>query len=252
MNLAYPPLQSGRRHGLLLTAAVHVALVLGWMAARPPPAPQPTPDDSQRRILWMPLAPAKPAARTRDREPPAPVAAAAPRPLARPTLSLPPLPVVTPAPAPADGVAVQTPVPAAAGDAASPQRAPQAPSAAQILQQARRDIGSIAKALRKENNPYIAAPLDSPQLRMQRGMEQAAALARPGLFEAPKIEELVNNTGDGARRTRVISGGGTYCVTARSPAAGIDVIEKQGKQLITSCPKHEEPPKQQSWRTLRD
>jgi hypothetical protein len=176
--------------------------------------------------------------------------ATAPRPHSRPgpALSLPPAPVATPMTAPTPNA---TATPAANADA-PPQAAAPKPSAEQILQQAKRDIGGIAKALRKENKPYIAAPLDSPQIRMRQKMEQAAALAPNRLWEAPKVEELVNNTGDGARRTRVVTGNGTYCVTDRSPATNVEMIEMHGKQRFTNCPAHEEPSKQQEWRTLRD
>ena len=96
------------------------------------------------------------------------------------------------------------------------------------------------------------APPDSPQLRMREGMEQAHALAAPRLFEAPKVEELVNNTGDGARRTRVVTGRGTYCVTERSPATNVEMIEMHGKIRLTNCPAHETPARRQEWRTARD
>ena len=136
--------------------------------------------------------------------------------------------------------------------AATVTSAPNAPSAADILQRARRDIGAIDRSLRKENNPYIAAPADSPQIRMRRGMETAHDLAPPRLWEAPKIEALVNNTGDGARRERVITGNGTYCVTERATNTSIDMIEKHGKLRITNCPQHETPASRQEWRTARD
>jgi hypothetical protein len=161
------------------------------------------------------------------------------------------LPAVAPSPAPADSAA-RTPTAPAASAEAAPQAAPQKPSVEQILQQAKRDIGSIAKALRKENNPYIAAPLDSPVMRMQRGMEKARAMAAPRLWEAPKVEELVNNTGDGARRTRVITGNGTYCVTERATNTDVEMIEHHGKLRLTNCPEHEDTATQQTWRTLRD
>ena len=96
------------------------------------------------------------------------------------------------------------------------------------------------------------APPDSPQLRMREGMELARALAPPRLWEAPRVEELVNNTGDGSRRTRVITGNGTYCLTERSPATNVEMIEMHGKQRFTSCPRHETPAKKQAWRTARD
>jgi len=69
---------------------------------------------------------------------------------------------------------------------------------------------------------------------------------------APGMDELVNNTGDGARRTRVVTGGGTYCMTERSLATSIDTIEKHGKWRQTTCPGHESPAKGQEWRTARD
>jgi hypothetical protein len=143
--------------------------------------------------------------------------------------------------------------PAPAANAPAPAQPLDAkPSAQQILERAKRDIGSIAKAVRKENNPYIAAPLDSPQMRLQRGIEHANAMAPNRIWEAPKVEELVNNTGDGARRTRVIGGDRTYCVTERATNTDVEMIEHHGKLRITNCPTPEEPAKQQAWRTLRD
>jgi hypothetical protein len=62
----------------------------------------------------------------------------------------------------------------------------------------------------------------------------------------------VNNTGDGARRTRVITANGTYCLTDRAPTTDVEMFEKHGKQRYTTCPKDEEPARQQEWRTARD
>jgi hypothetical protein len=124
--------------------------------------------------------------------------------------------------------------------------APPAQSAgAALLERARRDAGAVDRALRKENNPYIVAPLDSPQIRLRNGIAAAAHMA-------PGMDELVNNTGDGARRTRVVTGGGTYCMTERSPATSIDTIEKHGKWRQTNCPVNESTPNGQAWRTARD
>jgi hypothetical protein len=255
MNIAYRAAATDRRLSLLLTILVHAALVMGWLAARKPPA-TPIVDDSVRtRIMWIPLRPPQPAApRVETPAPPRKETPdlAPPRPQARPgpAITLPPLPQAATPPAPANE-AVPAPAPAASADAPA-ESAPAKPSAEQILQQAKRDIGKIDKALRKENNPYLAAPLDSPQMRMRRGMEEAAALAPPRLWEAPKVEELVNNTGDGARRTRVITGRRTYCVTERATNTDVEMIEHHGKLRITNCPTHEAPATKQTWRTLRD
>lgn len=242
MDIAYHQPASDRRPGLLLTALVHVALVIGWQAVRTLPAPTATQDAPRSRLLWIPLP--RPAQRDRAPAPPPKEAAAQPaRQHPAAPLILPPAAQPAPLPEPAA-------TPAAVG--APPQPAPAQPNAERILERARRDIGGIDKALRKENRPYIAAPLDSPQMRLRRGIEHAAEMAPNAWYQAPKTEELVNNTGDGARRSRVITGNGTYCVTERSPATSIDMIEKHGKQRITNCPAHEEPARQQAWRTLQD
>jgi hypothetical protein len=139
-----------------------------------------------------------------------------------------------------------TPPPSDSPVASAPVATPAAPpTSATLLERARRDIGTIDRALRKENNPYIVAPPDSPQIRLRKGIAAAARLG-------PGEDELVNNTGDGARRTRVVAGGITYCVTERSPATSIDMIEKHGKTRITNCPEHESTASSQEWRTARD
>ena len=93
---------------------------------------------------------------------------------------------------------------------------------------------------------------DSPQIRLRRGIQAAADMAPNAWYQAPKVAELVNNTGDGARRERVISGGGTYCMTERAPTTSIDMIEKHGKWRQTNCPEHESTASSQEWRTARD
>jgi hypothetical protein len=241
MLTVYPAALPERRFaGILLTVLVHAALILGWLLARQLPSPEPL-GEERPGVQWIAL-PAKVApAATQERRAPLPIPT---RPRVAAPLSSPVLPSEQ-----------TTPAAAAAGadPAASPSPAPAAPAtAAEILQRARRELGSIDRALRQENRPYLVAPPDSPQIRMRNGIEHAAEMAPNRLWEAPKVQELVNNTGDGARRTRVITGGGTYCVTERSPATGIDMIEKHGKQSITNCPAHEEAAKPQAWRTAQD
>jgi hypothetical protein len=249
MNIAYRANGSDRRLGLLLTALVHLALLIAWQATRTSPAPAPAEEGARSRILWLPLPLPRPASRDATPAPPRKEADAPrlkPRQLPGPAITVPPLPQAAPQPAQANETAPT------AGATTPSQSAPPKPGAEQILERARRDIGAIDKALRKENKPYIAAPLDSPQMRLRRGIEQAAEMAPNAWYQAPKTEELVNNTGDGARRSRVITGNGTYCVTERSPATSIDMIEKHGKLRLTNCPQHEEPAKRQEWRTLQD
>jgi hypothetical protein len=232
-----------RRHiGIAATIAVHLVLILGWQMTRRLPAV--TPDPPASTIQWIRLpAPAVPQPRREkeEREPVRPVVVPRAGAITLPRMTVPAPPAVAPA-------AVDTP----AASATLPAT-PAAPSAsATMLERARRDVGAIDRALRKENNPYIVAPPDSPQIRLRKGIQAAADMAPNAWYEAPKVAELVNNTGDGARRTRVISGGGTYCVTERSPATSIYMIEKHGKTSITSCQAHESTASSQEWRTARD
>ncbi|MCS0628492.1 hypothetical protein NX786_03985 [Telluria mixta] len=231
-----------RRHvGIAVTIVVHAALIFGWQMTRRLPAI--TPDPPRSTIQWIRLpAPAVPQPRreTEEREPERTHVAPRAGAITLPRVTVPAAPAVAP-PTADTPAAASTPAP------------PAAPSAgATMLERARRDVGAIDRALRKENNPYIVAPPDSPQIRLRKGIQAAADMAPNAWYEAPKVAELVNNTGDGARRSRVISGGGTYCVTERAPTTSIDMIEKHGKTRITSCPEHESTANAQEWRTARD
>ena len=240
------PRPDRRFAALALTALVHVLLLFAWQATRRLPALDTQRDT--RRIQWIDLRPhAKPERRTVTPE------QAPERTLERTPAYAPTLPRVTSAPAAPAITLIAPGTPASNNQAATPTTAP-APALedGSLVQRSLHEAGTVARALRKENNPYIVAPPDSPQIRMRKGMEEAHALAPPRLWEAPKIDELVNNTGDGARRTRVITGGGTYCITTRSPASSIDTMETLGKERITSCPAHESPASNQEWKTARD
>ncbi|WP_091876749.1 hypothetical protein [Massilia yuzhufengensis] len=227
-----------RAAGLAVTVFVHLALVVLWQVARTLPPQVQAPEAA---VQWLRLPPPRIEPQVLLRETVRPRAGAAPGRAA--------LPVSRPA-APTPAVAPEPEAPLV--PAAPATEAPARPSVEQIMESARRSVGSIDRALRKENKATIVAPPDSPQIRMRESMEQAHALAPPRLWEAPKVEELVNNTGDGARRTRVITGRRTYCVTERSPATNIEMIEMHGKIRLTNCPSDETPAKQQVWRTARD
>jgi hypothetical protein len=233
-----------RRHaGLAATVLVHVLLLLGWQSARRTPAV--TPEPRRMAIQWLRLpAPAAPIPR-RERERLAPA-----RPELAPRADAITLPRVAAPGAPPPAATVSSATVAPAIDTPAP---PARSAAAALLERARRDAGAVDRALRKENNPYIVAPLDSPEIRMRKKMERAAQLAPNRLWEAPKTEELVNDTGDGARRTRVITPAGAYCITERAPTTSIDMIEKHGKIRVTDCGTgHEQPASAQEWRTARD
>lgn len=237
-NFTFP--SADRRFATLgVTAALHVLLVLGWLAVRQPAPRQP--DPRRMGVQWLHVPPPVSV----------PGAPATPRHHAHAgsgrSAALPPLPTLPIMPVPTaqpDTATAPTPLPAA--------QAATGPTVREMLDRARHDLGPILKDLKKENKGLIMAPPDSPQLRLRKGIEHAAEMAPNHFWEAPKTAELINNTGDGARRTRVITGNGTYCVTERAPTTSIDMIEKHGKIRLTNCPDHETPSNPQEWRTDRD
>lgn len=232
-------LNDPRSAGLVATLLVHALLILAWQMARTLPAPV-AGDDAA--MLWLRVPAPVPhmiVVQPIQRE-----VAATPK----PSMPLRPVPAVqaeTP-------IQIPAPVTAPAADAPPVPVESATPSTAAIMDSARRSIGDIDRALRKERQPTIVLPPDSPQLRLRRGIEHAREMAPPRLWEAPRVVELVNNTGDGARRTRVITGDRTYCLTDRAPTTNVEMIEMHGKQRFTTCPKDEEPARQQEWRTARD
>jgi hypothetical protein len=243
----FPALRPDRRlAGLGMTVLVHALFILGWQAARQLPPRQV--DVSWVSLRWIPprwipprAAPALPAAQPAQIKP---ESNPAELPRERRTAGVAADRVRTPA------VMPETP----AEPAPAVQAEPAAPdvSAQEMLERARRDAGAVDRALRKESRPLIVAPRDSPQIRLRKGIETAADLAPNGWYEAPKIKELVNNTGDGARRARVITGNGTYCITDRATTTNVEMIEMHGKMRKTNCSDNEAPSNPQEWRTARD
>ncbi|OEZ89959.1 hypothetical protein JAB9_52800 [Janthinobacterium sp. HH107] len=190
-GLAYVILQSRPR--LAVDEHLPQGPAIAWLRYTPPAPPKP-----------IALRSAKPAAeRVPRRTMPAPVS----RPL--------PPPAVEQAPAPATPEAIT---------------APPAPSAADILAQAKRDVGKIDKDLRKEFPQRGEQKLeDTGFKRMQQGFAEAYAAVPPKWYEASKIEEVGANEARGSRTYKITSALGTLCVTTR---AG-----KQGETMIGNCPK---------------
>lgn len=264
-----------RRYGALaLTVLVHVALLLAWMAARRGPATGP--EAPRRAIQWIRLAPL-PVSEPAVERPARPVAPADVAPVADDAVqprrqALPALPRLAPpsvpVPAPAPGAATSTlslvpaaptamsAPPTAGGGAASAATNGATLSGApaeSLAERARRAAGGVDRALRKENRAYVAAPLDSPQMRLSRGIEAAADMMPNAWYQAPKTAELVNPNGDGVRITRVVTAAGTYCINERPPTASIDTMETLGKQSpYMTCPPNEGTATKQKWRSARD
>jgi hypothetical protein len=225
--------------GIGLAMLLHAALLAAWQASR-----QRAPDDERQPVFtqWVHVPDSRPRPATRDVPAPAEHRHAT---VAAPTART--------GQAVTSGIEQPTAEPDVAVPAVGIDVTPVEGGARLSVEQALREAGAIERTLRKSSKAYIVAPPDSPQIRMARGFAEAAAVAPGRWWEAPQIVELVTDGGDGARRTRVVTAGGIYCITERSPATSIDMIEKFGKQRITNCGhEHEQPVNAQEWRTARD
>ncbi|MGK5059417.1 hypothetical protein ACQ4WY_21045 [Janthinobacterium sp. LB2P49] len=208
------PILPRRAPGLLLIVLLHAGLAYVIVQSRPRLAT----DENLPRgpaITWLRYttpAPPKPV------PVPLPSTAAArvprlsvPAPISRPV----PPSTVEQAPAPATPEAITVVAP---------------PSAADILAQAKRDVGKIDRDLRKEFPQRGEQKLDDTAFkRMQQGFAEAYAAVPPKWYEASKIEEVGANAAKGSRTYKITSALGTLCVTTR---AG-----KNGETMIGNCPK---------------
>ena len=205
-----PPLPR-RAPGLLLIVLLHAGLAYVILQSRPRLASDENLPQGPA-IAWLrhtlpappkplPLPSIKPAAARQ------PMAAPVSRPL--------PAPTVEQVPAPATPEAIT---------------APPAPSAAEILAQAKRDVGKIDRDLRKEFPQRGEQKLDDTGFkRMQQGFAEAYAAVPPKWYEASKIEEVGANAAKGSRTYKITSALGTLCVTT---GAG-----RNGETMIGNCPK---------------
>ena len=211
-----PPLPR-RAPGLLLIVLLHAGLAYVIVQSRPRLAS----DEN------LPQGPAISWLRHTLPAPPKPLPLPSIKPAAARVQRLPSLPILAP---------VSRPLPATTGEQAPAPTAPEAitlvppPSAADILAQAKRDVGKIDRELRKEFPQRGEQKLDDTGFkRMQQGFAEAYAAVPPKWYEASKIEEVGANAAKGSRTYKITSALGTLCVTTR---AG-----KQGETMIGNCPK---------------
>ena len=211
-----PPLPR-RAPGLLLIVLLHAGLAYVIVQSRPRLAS----DEN------LPQGPAISWLRHTLPAPPKPLPLPSIKPAAARVPRLPSLPIVAPVnrPLPVASMA-QAPAPA------TPEAitAPPAPSAADILAQAKRDVGKIDRELRKEFPQRGEQKLDDTGFkRMQQGFAEAYAAVPPKWYEASKIEEVGANEARGSRTYKITSALGTLCVTT---GAG-----RNGETTIGNCPK---------------
>ncbi len=231
MTPQLPQLHSNQRAaGILAALALHLLVLALWYLNKGAVAPV---DEDAKTIQWVNIEPARPAQPKPD----------IPKPIERVArLQARPAAVMAPRP-PIAAIVTETVAPMA--PEAPPTPAAQAtPSAYDMLERARKDIGKIDKDLRKEfPGARIKAPKDSPQLRLERGIELANELAPPKWYQPAKVKEIIDPGQYGRRRYRVTTAFGTYCTTYESIQApdGRDIMQKGFQAKHTNCPKHEQP-----------
>ncbi|QNA89732.1 hypothetical protein G4G28_16880 [Massilia sp. Dwa41.01b] len=111
-------------------------------------------------------------------------------------------------------------------------------------------MGDIDRDLRSERpRRGIEAPIETKQMKLERGIARAAELAPNRWYQAAKTEEILDPGGYGRKRYRVVGAAGTYCVTYESHHApdGIDSMSRGLKPKITSCEESEQPARSQKW-----
>ena len=155
-----PPPRAGRRAGIAATVAVHALLIFGWTMTRK--APSVAPEPPRTTVQWIRLAAPPAPTRRRDDAHPLPIhprTAALPGAITLPppaTTAAPAAPDTSPSAATAQGQATDAPA------SPAPPAQPAQPAGKALLERARRDAGAVDRALRKENYPYIVAPLGQP------------------------------------------------------------------------------------------
>ncbi|MFC5472685.1 hypothetical protein [Paraherbaspirillum soli] len=138
-----------------------------------------------------------------------------------------------PAPATAISVAPTAASPAPSAAAPTPPASTNHLSARDIIDAARRDVGSIDRELRQAQAPsHAPIPPASP-----RGAQEklASGIAASAIPRGTTIEDITRP--DGQRVTKVTGPAGTYCVTQISVgnSAGMDIMQRGAGSRTTNC-----------------
>ncbi|MBD8532519.1 MULTISPECIES: hypothetical protein [unclassified Massilia] len=226
--------------GIGVSLAVHALLLGLWQLSRPVAVPD---DGEPRRVQFLRLLPAPAAERGAPALPSSVRSSASSARIAPAARATPPVSSQS-LPEPAAEPLALPAIPAA--------DAPPAPaiSSADLLRAARAEAGAADRALRAENpRRGIRAPIETAQMKLERGIAHAAEMAPNRWYQAPKTQEILDPGGYGRRRHKVITATGTYCVTYESNHGpdGRDTMRDGIPPKFTNCPPHEEPAKAQKW-----
>jgi hypothetical protein len=215
------PFAHQRAPALLLTLLLHLGLFGSWHIARQPKPALPTAQMtwltllSPRRLLAKPPAPPRPPMPKR-----APAAAS---------------PLLTKAIAP-------TTAPVAAAEATTGKEDKEAPlpvvapleatgrTVADIMRQAKRDLGKIDSEIRAADAKWVRAPASTPHTRMQAAFDAAKDAVPPKWYEAARIIPLGDHSGNGPRLYKIVTSAGTYCIRIAANNSLADMLPKPGSK----------------------
>jgi hypothetical protein len=234
------PFAHQRAPALLLTLLLHLGLFGMWHLARQPKPALPSPPTqwltllTPRHFFAKPPPPPPPPKRTPAASSAATLVKAKPVPPAATA----PAAAIPPAATPNDK------------EAALPVVAPleaTGRTAADIMKQAKRDLGKIDRDIRDADAKWVRAPASTPHSRMQAAFDAAHDAVPPKWYEAARITEIGTQAGSGARMYKVATSAGTYCIRVASNHSLADMLPKPGSnqdQMSTgirpsfaTCPK---------------
>jgi hypothetical protein len=204
--------------GLLLAAALHVAII--WIFGQHKQLPNAAPGETRPTIQW--LLPMQQPAQVQPPEP----RRSTPRPQPKQQQQQRAAPASSPAsaPLPAEPQAITTPA-----DTPDPFAlpSPKAPSAGDIMAQARKDLAKIDQDLRKAYPERATAALsDSRQARLDRAFDAAHDAVPPKWYEPAKMAEI-SPPNARTRMYRITTALLTYCI----------LISEDGRKNYVNCPK---------------
>ena len=243
--------------GIGISLAVHAMLLAMWQLSRTAPVPDTaTPEAMVLRLLsTTSSAPSSvPAGPAQETTPPPLRRGATPAPAQQPPARVAdtPMPIREGTTEKTAEATAQAPAEPAAAEAA-PAMASDAPAPAasgSMLERARAAAGGADRALRKEKPTRgIVAPVVTAQMKLSKGIAEAADLVPNKWYEAPKVTEVLDPGGYGRRRYRVVGAAGTYCVTYESNHApdGLDTMRDGIKPKLTTCDPDWGPATIQKW-----
>jgi hypothetical protein len=117
------------------------------------------------------------------------------------------------------------------------QTPPAQVSVEHIMSIAKRDLGKIDKELRKEHPQQFSASGDTPQQRLEKGLERAHELAPNKWYQAARIEDITPPGDDARKIYRITTALGSYCVRYPDKNRTFDHGQANlGGPLTGACP----------------